>query len=369
MRSRVLPLITVLLTLISCVAAAAGQANGPAPAALTRCSLRETDAPARGMLAADSESVYLGTINGTLSSYESRDLKIAWRLELGGEFSSDLLLVGSGLIVVTNSAKGANGAQDASTIRLISKESGVAVWSAKLPFSESYFLGRLNGGIAAVSRQGSITLLDIASGQTKWQAGPHGAVSARPAFSAARMAFGTAEKQVVSVSARDGELVQRFSVDFVPTSISFSKNGGLLVGDARGNLAMLGPQDSKPIWKFKSGAGVSSVIETDDGVLLTSLDNFVYFVSDYNGDVIWKRRLSGRVVEGGLILNGYLVVLIYGDSAGYVLDLENGKVADALQPLEKDLVNRSPVFVRDKIFALTTTSSLETYSVGPCGLK
>lgn len=365
----VLILFTAMAMLVSGVSIAAGQANGTSPAALTRCGLRETEAPRRGMLAADPENIYLGTVNGTLSAYEAKDLKIVWRLELGGEFASEMVQIGTGLIVVTNSAAGANGAQDTSTIRLISKDSGVTVWSARLPFSESFYLGRLNGGVAAITRQGSVILLDIASGQIGWQTGALGTVSVKPAFSGTRMAFGTTDKQVISVSAKDGELVQRFSVGSVPTSISFSKDGGLVVGDARGSVSMLGPQDTKPIWKFKSGAGVSSAVETDDGVLLTSLDNFVYLVSDYNGDVIWKRRLSGRVVDGGLIVNGHLVVLVYGENAGYVLDLATGKVSDALQPTEKDLVNRTPVFVRDRTFALTTTGSLETYSIGPCGAK
>lgn len=349
---------------------ASAQTNGSSPAAgLTRCSLRDVDAPLRGILISDSDNIYLGTANGTLSSYEVKNLGIIWRSELGGEFASELLLVGSGIIAVTNSTSTGNGTQESSAIRLIGKDSGVTAWSAKLAFSDRYYLGRLNGGIAAVSRQGSVALLDIASGQVKWQTGLHGTVSVKPAFSAGRMAFGTADKQVLVMSAGDGGLLHRLQLDFAPTAISFSKNGGLLIGDERGNVTLFGAGDNKAVWKFKSGAAVSSVVEADEGILITSLDNFVYFISDNNADVIWKRRLPGRLVEGGLMMNGYLIALIYGENSGYVLDLESGKLIDVIQPGANDLISRSPVFVRRGMFALTTANSLETYSVGPCGPK
>lgn len=353
--------------LLSMFGGATAQGNGSGQAAgLSRCSQRTVDAPQRGMLVSDAESVFLGSTNGTLSAYEAKNLAIVWRLELGGEFASEILLVGSGIVVVNNTAAGANGAAESSTIRLIGKDTGVTAWSTKLAFSEKYFLGRLNGGIAAISRQGSVNLLDAASGQVRWQTGPQGTVNTKPAFAAGRVIFGTAEKQIFTVSAGNGEILNKLSLDLQPTALSLSKDGTTLVGDERGHVTLLGAGDNKPVWKFKSGAGVSSAFEIDEGVLLTSLDNFVYLISDYNADVIWKRRLPGRVLEGGLMLNGYLVVLVYGENSGYVLDIENGKVIDVFQSTESDLINRAPVFVRDKTFALTTTSSIETYAVGQC---
>jgi outer membrane protein assembly factor BamB len=345
------------------------QQNGSSPAALVRCALREVDSPLRGLLAADADNIYLGTVNGTLSSYETKTLGIIWRLELGGEFASEILLIGNGIVVVTNSAAGANGPQESSTLRLIGKDSGVTAWSSKLPYSEKYYIGRLNGGLAAVNREGAVVHLDAASGEVKWKTGSLGTVSAKPAFSVGRVVLGTAEKQVVSISARDGELLNKLPLDFAPTSISFSSKGGTLVGDERGHVMLLGDHDNKTVWKFKSGAGVSSVFNAEEGVLLTSLDNFVYFISDYNGDVIWKRRLPGRLVDGGLAFDGYFVVLMYGENSAYVLDMKNGKVTDVLPPTDKDLINRVPVLVRDKTFVLTTTGSVATYAVGGCGSK
>ncbi len=321
------------------------------------------------MLLSDSEGIYLGTVNGTLSSYEARNLGVIWRLELGGEFVSEMLLVGNGIIVVTNPAAGGNGGvPENSTVRLIARDSGVTAWSAKLPYSERYYLGRLNGGVAAVNRHGVVLFLDITSGRVKWKTEPLGVVNTRPAFALGRMAFGTAEKQVQIISTTEGEPAGRVPLDAVPTSVSFSHNGGVITGDDRGNVTLFGP-DNRPVWKFKSGAGVSSALETEKGVLITSLDNFVYLVSDYNGDVIWKRRLAGRVVESGLLVNGHLVVLINGENTGYVLDMESGKVADVVQSGERDLINRTPVFVRDKTFAITTIDTLETYAIGSCGSK
>lgn len=354
--------------LLLIIGGASAQSNGSAHAAgLTRCTVRAVNAPQRGTLVSDTDNIYVGSVNGTLSSYDARTLGIGWRSELGGEFASEILVVGGGLVVVTNSA--GNGTQESSTIRLIGKESGVTAWSARLEFSERYYVGRLDGAIAAVSRHGAVTLLDAASGRIKRRSGPHGAITAAPAFFEERAILGTGDKQIVSISAKDVEVLNKFSIDFVPTALSVSKNGASLVGDERGNVALLNANDGKAVWKFKSGAAVSSVLETDHGILLTSLDNFVYLISDYNADVIWKRRLPGRVLEGGLVMNGHLIVFVPGENSGYVLDLDNGKVIDVIPSPEADMINRSPVFVRDRTFGLTTTNSLETYAMGPCATQ
>lgn len=367
MNSKPLIVIAAVLILLS-VGGTAAQENNVAAGALSKCAARQVDAPARGLLASDGDRVYIGTVNGDLSSLDSKSLAFIWRAELGGAFASDLLLTESGILVVTN-ASGESASQENSTIRLVSKESGITAWSVRLQFSEHYYLGKLNGGVAAVTQEGTVTVFDPSSGQIRWQSASLGALSTKPAFHTGKVAFGTGDKQVIIVSARNGDPPHKQLTDFVPTSISFTKNGGFLTGDERGNVALFGAQGTKSVWKFKSGAAVSSVQEANDGILITSLDNFVYLISDYNGDVIWKRRLPGRIVEGGLVVNGHFVALIYGDNSAYVIELEKGKVVDALPPKDADLINQVPILVRDRAFALTTADSVEIFSVGGCNSK
>lgn len=355
------------------VLACTGQARQGSPtevSTLARCSSRIVESPVRGTLAADADRIYLGTVDGTMTAFETGKLETVWRSELGGEFAADLLMLGGGLVAVTAPTGDARPeAGDGPVIRLIGKDSGIVAWSAKLPVSERFQVARLNGGVAAVSREGVTTLLDAASGQVRWQSASLGVVTTKTASSSDRIAFGTADKFLYVLSAKLGEILLKQAMDHVPTAVSFSSSGGILTGDERGNVALWPPQGGRPIWKFKSGAAVSSAVEANDGVLLTSFDNFVYFISDYNGDVIWKRRLPARLTDGGLVVGGQIVALVGGENSGYVLEPDKGKVTSVLPSLNKNIISLTPVLVRDRVFAFATVDSLETYAIGVCGEK
>ncbi|MEK7857032.1 MAG: hypothetical protein AAB288_13145, partial [Acidobacteriota bacterium] len=103
-----------------------------------------------------------------------------------------------------------------------------------------------------------------------------------------------------------------------------------------------------------------------EGITFSSLDNFIYFISDYNGDVIWKRRLSGRVADAGLAIEQQLVVLINGENAIFLIDRQKGKITDSIPAVDSDLVSRVAVFVRERMFVIATINSLQTYSLGSC---
>ncbi|NOT47860.1 MAG: PQQ-binding-like beta-propeller repeat protein [Acidobacteria bacterium] len=353
----------ILFLQVHCVFAQIGEQK---PAAIVKCAtLQLPSTPVTGVLASDGDRIYAGTVNGTFSGFESRNLRILWRVELGGEFVSGIALTEAGAVTVTNSVGDGN-AVDGSTIRLFSKESGIPIWSTKLPYSERYFLGRINGSIAAVNSRGEIMLIDRAKGQIQWQAGPFGKLSSRPSFSSTSVVLATGDKNLTVVSAKTGGILSRQATEFVPTAVAFLKNEGIAAGDERGNVTLFGSQVARSIWRFKSGAGVSSVSEVNGGILVTSLDNFVYLLSDYNGDVIWKRRLTGRVVEGGLTIDDHFVVLMNGENSAYVIDLLKGKVTDTIPASDIDLINRLPVFVRNRTFVLSTLFSLDLYSLGDC---
>ncbi len=349
--------------------------NGAAKqAALAPCVRRAVSLPpATGMLGSDGSQVFIGYLNGTIEALAAGNLNTNWRAELGGEFASDLTLLENGIAVATNplreaksTARDPNNGGDVSTVRLISKESGVTVWAAKVAYSERHYLGRINGSLAIVSKEGQITLLDRSTGQAQTQAMPVGRLSARPVFSTSTIALATVDKQLTVISAQGGRVISKQPTEHVVTALTFLKKDAIAAGDERGNVTLFGTEISKVVWRFKSGAGVSSVAETEEGILVTSLDNFVYLISDYNGDVIWKRRLTGRVLDGGLAINGHIVVLIYGENSVYVIDVNQGKLTDTLSSTERDLVSRIPVYVRDRTFALTTVDSVELYSLGGC---
>ena len=367
---------TIFTIVLSVSAFLAGNSGAPAQAgrakqtALAQCLHRTVSVPpGPGTLASDGNQIFVGYLNGTIEALSSGTLESNWRSELGGEFVSDLALLENGIAVVTNPSRDGNAAGEQSTVRLLSKESGITTWAAKVGYSERYFIGRINGSLAVVSKGGQVALLDRNSGQVHWQTMPIGRLSARPVFSATSVALATVDKHLTVISAQGGRVISRQPTDFVSTAITYLEKDSIAAGDERGNVTLFSSEISKTVWRFKSGAAVSSVSETEEGILVTSLDNFVYLISDYNGDVIWKRRLTGRVLDGGLAINGHFVVFIYGENSGFVMSLDEGRLTDAVPSLHKDLVNRVPVLVRGRTFVLTTVDSVDLFSLGGCEKK
>lgn len=339
------------------------------PAVLAKCVSRSTTAlPVQGALAADDEHVFLGTADGVLSAFGSKNLEVLWRADIGGEFVSSIAVIDNGILVVTNTTS-QSGQGGISTLRLIPSDSGIPSWTAKLPFSARYHLGRINGSTAAVSQEGLVVLLDSASGTTLWQVGPVGKLSARPAFSPTGIALATQSKELVVVAAKSASIVSRQTTSALVTSVAFVGNENIAAGDERGGVVLFGERHNRSIWRFKSGGAITFITETGDGILVTSLDNFVYLISDYNGDVIWKKRLSGRVVEGGTMIGGLFAVLIYGENSAYLLDLKTGKLNDAQPPSDVDIINRVPVAVGGNRVVVSAIDGLSLYSLSGCGSK
>ena len=97
--------------------------------------------------------------------------------------------------------------------------------------------------------------------------------------------------------------------------------------DEKGNVFSIDRKGSAR-WKFKAGGRIIFVKAVGDNLLLGSVDNFVYFMSAEYGNLIWKRRLSGRIASGGVIGDARAVFTVVGDRSAFVIELDDGRVVD-----------------------------------------
>lgn len=348
---------------------AAAQNGGANVTKLTKCSEFRIETPVSDALAGDSHRVFVGTAEGSIQALDVAAADGVWRSELGGEIVSNILSSETGVVVVSNPVHTGDSVPVESILRSLSKQTGVPNWTAPLPFSERFFIGYVNGALTAVSREGSIVSVDTQNGRINWRTQPFGRITARPSFSQHGIALGTAEKQIYVISSVTRDVLFKGSTDFIPTAVANPTAGVIVGGDERGNVVSINIPDGKSVWKFKSGGAISFVSISKEGLFITSLDNFVYLISMYNGDVIWKRRLPGRVVEGGLILEGFILVLIYGENSAFLIDTKKGKIVDQLPQSDNGFISQVPVVLKDGRFAVATADSIATYSLNGCGEK
>ena len=97
------------------------------------------------------------------------------------------------------------------------------------------------------------------------------------------------------------------------------------------------------------------------GLLVASLDNFVYLLSLNRGDRLWKRQLAGRLAAEPLTTNdGALFTPLSGDT-GVVLDLRDGKQLNSLPIGEDNSTTASPIVAGSMLF-VTTRRGLLAFS-------
>ncbi len=102
---------------------------------------------------------------------------------------------------------------------------------------------------------------------------------------------------------------------------------------------------------------------------MTSLDNFIYKISIRNGDIIWKRRLPGRVPQGVLVTDKFVFALIYGENSSYLIDTKKGKLIDQMFRAEKNYHDQAPILLNDRNIVFASGKSIESYSVNGCSVK
>lgn len=335
--------------------------------AFTKCSEILLANPVPNALAHDTQTIFVGTADGGVQALDKDISDAVWRTQLGGDIVSNIVATEAGTVVASNPVSAEEKIAE-SILRSLSKETGLTIWTVRLPFSDQIFLDGTGKSIIAVAREGWAVAVEIRTGRILWQTSPLGTISARPNFSMYGIAFGTTDKQIFILSPETGSVLFQRAADFIPTAISNPTPETLVVGDERGKVALLSLPTGKSIWKFKSGAAVSFVHLSKDGLLVTSLDNFIYLLSAYNGDVIWKRRLSGRVVEGAVVMQGHIITLIYGENSAYLIDLKKGKIVDQIEEHTGNFVNQVPVVIDGSRILITTPKSVEIFAIAGCNM-
>lgn len=341
-----------------------GQAGISDDVEMTRCwSFPSTETPPLSATA-DSGHVFLGMDGAKLEALSRGGRKI-WSTELGGSISSNLLPVGSSLLVVTSATK-SNGTKKAeSVLRSLSKETGITSWTRNLADAERHFLHSYNGWIIAVSATGTIHAFDSNAGTIVWKREIASGFVAQPVFSIDRLWVASTSNQIFTIALSSGEIEGMRKLLFAVTAIANVSPSELIVGDERGNVTSLLESDDKSNWRFKSGGQISKILVVGSNLLAASHDNFVYSILARNGNVEWKRRLAGRAAYVAVIADRYALLTSVEDQGSALIDLRNGKVVGQLLLENGETITGDPVFSDGLILAITNRGAYG-YSIPGC---
>lgn len=338
------------------------------PISINKCWETASAAPVDGPIASDRETIFIPLTSGGIDAVNVRDGRILWSADLGGKLGSKVLVTDEALYVVSVSSGTAAAGRESAAVRSISKPTGITNWRKPLAFSAQYFLGSVPGGIIAAGNSGQIEFFSSGDGSTIWKMSVPGVISAEPFYANDKMLFGSNQKAVFVLSAANGSILSRTPVKHVPTAVTMSSDGEMIVGDERGNLALYDGNRNLQ-WNFKNGARISYIEHTKHGILAASFDNFLYLLSSGSGSVIWKRRLPGRLSGQPAVSAELAVASTIADGTAYFMEMESGKLINQLIVDNGETGGSIPLLIDVDTFGFSFPNGVRLFSRNPCHSK
>nr|MBP7377241.1 PQQ-binding-like beta-propeller repeat protein [Pyrinomonadaceae bacterium] len=324
----------------------------------SRCwAVAEADTPF-SVISTDGTTAFVGATGAKVAAISIATGTRSWSTELGGEIASNLSADSAGLFIVTDSVSTDAAKPKESTLRILSKETGITAKKIALAPSDSFKIGVDGGNVIVIAQSGDVYAFDAATAEVKWTRKPTGGVTGDSYIGGGSIVIGTTDGQILRLSSATGEINLTVKSADKPTAVRSLANGNIVYGDARGNVVSVDAG-----WKFKAGAQVSGIYEVNGALLVTSFDNFVYYFNPSNGGVIWKKRMSGRIADISFAATNQLLIFTYGGETGVLAELKKGKTMGQIPLMQEtdnvsipDTLNGRAVFAHNgTAYAFATT--------------
>ena len=312
--------------------------------------------------ATDGERIYLPLAEGTLVSLRALDGQLFWKTEIGGELSASPAADKSA-VYIASMIVGSSGKEPRAlgALRALGREAGVTLWMRTFRFPLQGALAVNQTAIFGGGKDGRVYALDKRSGKFIWVMQHWSPFASHLVISGARLYIGNDDGTLFSLDQATGQQIWRYRTRGAVRGRVAVVDGMVYFGSADGYVYAVDELDGRLRWRARTGAGVQAVASVPGGLLVASLDNFVYLLSLNRGDRLWKRQLAGRLAAEPLTApDGALFTPLSGDT-GVVLDLRDGKQLNSLPIGEDNNTTASPIVAGNMLF-VTTRHGLLAFS-------
>ncbi|HEY9704781.1 MAG TPA: PQQ-binding-like beta-propeller repeat protein, partial [Allocoleopsis sp.] len=171
-------------------------------------------------------------------------------------------------------------------------------------------------------------------------------------------------KNLYGINTSNGRILTKnelpYPNSYVPNYL-VELDSSIFIGGSDGKVIKLSKIFRKPIWKYKTGGSISSLIITNNRLLVSSFDNFVYLLNIRNGKLMWKKRMEDRVDIKPIIYNNSAFISSTSGIKVSIIDLSEGKLINQIQLEEGSYSTGSPLILESGIL-LPTNKGLYLYS-------
>ncbi len=300
----------------------------------------------------DKERVYLPLAGGTIVALTARDGRLFWRSDMGGELSASPIADESAIYVASETTGPGTEQRRSGALRALSRESGVTQWMTPLvtPLRGALAIG--GGKVFAGGVDGRAYAFDKHTGGVLWSIPFPSPFNGQPVLKAGRVFFGSEDGSLIALEEQTGRLLWRFRTKGPVRGPVAVDQEYVYFGSGDGYVYAVSADKGRLKWRKRTGAGVEAVTLTGDMLLVSSLDNFAYFLNN-RGTMLWKRQLPGRISSQPLTIEEAALFTPLSSSVAVVLSLKDGKQLNSL-PTEEELTSSaSPIRVGDAIIVTT----------------
>ena len=314
-----------------------------------KCWSFETNHNTNFNIASDNKAdLYLPLLNRKLISISARNGHKHWETDLGGETISPPLVESSNVYIAVNQEMVSNGKLERHkiVIRSLDKLTGVTNWESEIAETAVneiepnviFYLYTNNISLVLISSKGLVIELEKSNGRILSVGKDDLLISTIPFFSGDKVIFSASDKIFFTDFPLTSMSIFKSKTEYIrlsspTTAISHSKDlteHTISWGDKKGFINTINMNSGKQIWKYRIGAEVSNIVQTSVGLFVTSYDNFTYMLSEKTGELLWKKRLNGRIIARPFISGKYAVVTAIADTSATVIDLTSGKTVNKI---------------------------------------
>lgn len=348
------------------------------------------------------ESIFILINENKIQSIDSLSGQVNWTFEIGGKITSNFIVSGNilyfaSLIEIENDNSNAfNNESGIIHLRSINIQTGIPLWSTRIAASlydegsskestgvnnrgdEKIYLGQEVDNIFLLDSSGNSASVQKEHGTLEWlkkiESSPifffnFSFEAFQPSLPLMKtLAFYTTDNKFYLTDTRTGKILYQIPRLQLTAAAVISDSKNLVTGDAKGNISLTNIKSGNKnnnIWNIKIGGGISSLTPTNNNILVTSLDNFVYSINYHNGKQIWKKRLSGRLLYKPLIIEEKKLFTVVENNTAYFISLENGKILNQLSLSPEVYFISNPILVNNQ-YIFHTNTGLISYSEKTC---
>ena len=352
---------------------------------LSFCFVKKENNISQLKIASDNEGLFLAFHSNELKKLNASGFNVEWSFLIGGVLISDIIVsqgTDKAIFIATKTFSNQSSDDFANNpslfsaktiVRSVNSLTGVTNWQFTMEnsaeSSNSVFLHVEGNKLFALLDDGKIFVINNLDGKLIWRTSFEGNLSAKPVF--AKKTILAAQNKVIKIySNENGKFINSIKAPEKVTALFVNDGGQIFWGDQRGGFYAWDIALNKQLWKFSAALEISNVLTSPEGILITSFDNFIYFVEQENGKRIWKKRLSGRVITPPLIYDKFVLITSIGENRLSILDLVTGRLVNQILVPETEFIQNQPLIVNDKLI-LSTLNHLYFYSENrfDCGNK